>query len=374
MKILVIPDKFKGSLTASQVCDAVETGIQNILSNCQLTKIPLADGGEGSLEVLEKTIRFNRIYIKIKNPLFNIIWSYYGLLNDTAYIEMAKASGLQLLKENERNPNSTTSFGTGEMILDAIQNGAKKIYLFVGGSATNDAGIGLAAALGYSFIDKEGRMLEPIGANLINIEAIDDSNKHNLDGIEIIVLTDVNNPLFGNNGAAYIYAEQKGARKADIAKLDYGLRNFAKIVEQKFGFDVSNLPGSGAAGGIGAGAVAFCNAKIKSGIDTIMDLLNIKDHIEQNDIVITGEGLLDKQTLEGKVAKGVLDRCKILDKPLGIVCGDMDLSDIKRNEFNTTVLKPIRIKGMLKEEAINNAYSLLIKRAEEIIKEFGLKS
>lgn len=370
MNILIAPDKFKGSLTANQVCDAVVTGAQNFLPTSKITKLPLADGGEGSLEVLEKTIHFNRILLEVKDPLFRTINTYYGLLNNVAYIEMASASGLQLLSEEERNPMLTTSFGTGEMIFDALKKGAKKIYLFVGGSATNDAGMGIASALGYEFKDKQNNTLEPIGANLIKAQQINATNSVSFDDVEVIVLTDVDNPLFGKNGAACVFAKQKGASETEIAQLDKGLESFSEILKSTFGVNVSNTHGSGAAGGVGAGAAVFCNAKIKSGIETILDLLHFDTLLQQADLVITGEGLLDKQTLEGKVVKGVVGRCKKVKKPLAIICGDLTLTKIELKELNAAIVKAIKTKNISKEDSMKNAFMHLVKRAEELVKEF----
>ena len=370
MKILIIPDKFKGSLTALQVCDIIEKGILKISPKSKITKIPLADGGEGSLEVLEKTIRFQRIYIKVNDPVFNPIETYYGLLNEVAYIEMAKASGLQLLHESQLNPKYTSTFGTGEMILHAIKNGAKKIYLFVGGSSTNDAGVGLANALGYTFYDDQDIALDPIGANLSKIRRIDNSSVISFKNIEFNVLTDVKNQLYGKNGAAYTFAEQKGANAKEIAELDNGLENISNVIKFTFGIDVSKMPGSGAAGGVGAGAIAFCNAKISSGIETILDLLNIDEYISQSDLVITGEGKLDNQTLEGKVVSGVILRCRKLKTSFGIVCGENKLSEAELVNFFPGIIKPIMRNGILKDDAIENAEIYLTKRAEEVISDY----
>ncbi len=369
MNILIAPDKFKGSLTAKQVCNAVEEGAKQYLTNSTITKIPLADGGEGSLAALENSLNFKRVYLEVTNPLFKKIRTFYGFLNDRAYIEMALASGLQLLKKKEQNPMLTTTLVTGEMIVDAIKKGAKKIYLFVGGSATNDAGIGIALALGYKFKDEQNNILQPIGESLSKIKHIDNSNSISLENIEVNVLTDVNNPLFGENGAANIFARQKGASKNEIEQLDSGLKNFSEIVENTFGKDVSEIAGSGAAGGVGAGAIVFCNAKIKSGINTILDLLNIDNHISQSDLIITGEGLLDKQTLQGKVVKGVMSRCERMNKPLGIVCGDSTLSYEEIKKLGAVHVKTIKTKNISKDDSMKNAYKYLVERAKELVRE-----
>jgi len=369
MKILIAPDKFKDSLTAYQVCDAIEIGIKKILPDSQVIKIPLADGGEDSLDVLEKSLQFNRVYKNVNDPLFRKINTFYGLLNETAFVEMAKASGLQLLQSDERNPMYTSSFGTGELILDAVKNGAKKIYLFVGGSATNDCGIGIASALGYCFKDEKNNILEPTGGNLQKICYIEKIDAAQFDNIEILILTDVKNILFGENGAAYVYAKQKGANEAQIRELDRGLQNLSKILKSDFNVDVSGIPGSGAAGGVGAGLVAFMNARISGGIEAIFDLLNISDLIENSDLVITGEGLLDNQTLEGKVVKGIIDQCKKNNKSFGIICGDTFLTKNEMNKINA-IIKTVKTNQISKEESMKNAFKYLIQRSEELIKEF----
>ncbi|KAA3610363.1 MAG: glycerate kinase [Calditrichaeota bacterium] len=367
MNILISPDKFKGSLTASQVCDAVEKGILEKMPSALITKIPLADGGEGSLDALEKTLHFEKIDLKVNNPLFKPIDSFYGLSKDAAYIEMASASGLQLINESERNPLFTSSVGTGEMISDAIKRGAKKIYLFVGGSATNDAGIGIASALGYIFLDENKQKLAPTGSNLKKIKSINQRSAVSFEGIEVNVLTDVKNPLHGKNGAAHVFAAQKGASTSQIKELDSGLKNIAKVIQSTFGVNVSGLPGSGAAGGVGAGAVTFCNAKIQSGIESILDLLHFDKMLQAADWVITGEGLLDKQTLEGKVVKGVADRCEKAGKQVAIVCGDSKLSEADLVKLHTKYIKSIRTKNISKTIAMKNAAAFLTDRSQELI-------
>ena len=370
MKILIAPDKFKGSLTATQVCNAIEKGILKSYPNTGITKIPLADGGEGSLESLESSLKFKRIYLEVHDPLFRPINSFYGIKNNTAYIEMALASGLPLLNEENRNPMFTTSLGTGELILDAVKKGVEHVYLFIGGSATNDCGMGIASALGFRFLDAEGNELKPIGSNLKKVNVIDSSNAIDLNGINFTVLTDVLNPLFGSNGAAYIFAPQKGASKTEVIELDEGLRNFSGVIKETFGKDISQIPGSGAAGGIGGGAVAFCNAEIKSGIESILDMLNLNTLINNSDLIITGEGLFDKQTLEGKVVKGIMDRCRQFNKPLGIICGDIKIDDADKKEIYYNILKTVRVGNMSAQQSIKNANKYLVERAEELIKEY----
>ncbi len=367
MHTLIIPDKFKGSLTATEVCNSVSKGILSVYPNSKITKLPLADGGEESLETLEATLNLSRIYLKVNNPLFIPTKAWYGIKNDTAYIEMAKASGLQLLEKGEQNPMDTTSYGTGELIIDAIKNGAKIIYLFVGGSATNDAGIGLASALGYSFLDGNNNVIEPIGSNLKHICKIENSCNIDFNEIVFYVLTDVTNTLFGENGAAFVFAAQKGASKKEIVELDEGLENFNFLTKKHFEKDFSNIAGSGAAGGIGAGVMCFCNAELKSGINEIIKLLNIEQKIEDADLVITGEGLFDHQTLQGKVVKGVMDLCKKKNKPLAILCGATNFTKDEINEFNPIIIKPIKTESISIEDSMGNAFNLLTERTIELL-------
>lgn len=373
MKILIIPDKFKGSLNSAEVCNAIERGIHRFLPKAEITKIPLADGGDGSLKALQNVLNFEIIHLTVKNPLFQNVKTFYGMKNDVAFIELALASGLQLLEKNEQNPMLTSSFGTGEIILDALKKGAKKINLFVGGSASNDAAMGIASALGYVFLDENGKEISPIGKNLIKIKSIDATKKVKFENVEFLVLTDVENPLFGKNGAAFCFASQKGANQEEINILDAGLQNISQIIEKTFGVNISNITGSGAAGGVGGGMVAFFNAKIESGIEKIMNLLNVNAEIMQNDLVITGEGLLDLQTLNGKSVKGVADRCKKLEKPLCIICGKSILSTEELEILNPVLIKTLMTNNISLESSMKNASKYLENSAADLIKEYVQK-
>ena len=333
MKILIAPDKFKGSLTAQEACLAIERGIKKYDATIKTILHPLADGGEGTLDILSNLLDLETIEVEVSNPLFNSIFSFYKKNNNTAFVEMSLASGLELLKQDERNCINTTTFGTGELILDAIQKGVKKIYLFVGGSATNDVGIGMAAALGYRFFDENNNPISPIGKNLIHIHSIDSSQlKFNPSAIDVTVVCDVENVLFGKKGAAYVYAAQKGANEKEIELLDQGLRHFSKKTKEHFQKDISQIKGAGATGGLGAGAMVFLNAKVQSGIQIILQLTHFEEKLKDVDLVITGEGKLDHQTLEGKVIKGVVDLAKEKSIPVNVICGACEISskEIKR--------------------------------------------
>ncbi len=368
MKVLVATDKFKGSLTALGACLAVKEGVLNYDSSAQVLILPLADGGEGSLEAIEPTLLFNREFITVNNPLFKPIEVFYGLRGDTAYIEMSKASGLLLLKKEQQNVCQTTTLGTGEMIVDALSKGAKKIFLFVGGSATNDAGIGMAQALGYSFLDKNNMPLKPVGESLNNIEFITGDLNSKAKDAEFIVVTDVKNTLYGKSGAAKIFAKQKGANDSEIEILDEGLRNFSAIVESQWNKSVANAEGAGAAGGLGAGAIIFLNATVKPGIETILDILHFKEILNAVDYVITGEGKFDAQTLEGKVIKGVMDICELKNKPLGIVCGVNEIDSDQLKKLPIRAYSSIMDGAISSKTAMSDAYSLLIKCTERVLK------
>lgn len=357
MKVVIAPDKFKDSLSAQEVCNAVEKGLKRFDSSITTIKHPLADGGEGTLNILEQYLTLETVFLKVKNPIFETIVSSYKTSKDTAFIEMSKASGLELLKENERNCFYTSTFGTGELIADAIKKGFKNIVLFIGGSATNDAGIGMAAALGYEFFDSNNSIIKPIGKELINIAKISSKNvKYNLSGINFKVICDVKNPLYGKNGAAFVYAKQKGANSKEIEILNEGLLNFDTQVTKSLKMDVANIKGAGAAGGLGAGALSFLNAQLVSGINFVFEQTNFNNYFKQNiDLIITGEGSIDKQTLEGKVVKGVCEKAKKFNIPVCIVSGIIEDKQLILNELNPIALNSIMELKVSTNEAMNNA-------------------
>jgi len=267
MKIIIAMDSFKGSMTSIEATNIVEKSCYKIIPKAKISSFPLADGGEGTLEVIKRLIGGKYKEIIVSDPLGRRIKAKYLKKGRTAFIEMAKASGLILLKENEKNPLFTTSFGTGELIKEAVFSNCKKIYLCVGGSATNDGGIGTLIALGIKFFNKKGEKIYPgKGRDLVEISKIDTSElSEKMKDCEFIILSDVENPLYGKKGAAYVYATQKGAREKDVEFLDKGLKNYAKVIKEYTGKDVGKIKGSGAAGGICAGFISFLNAKIISG-------------------------------------------------------------------------------------------------------------
>lgn len=367
MKILLAPDKFKGSLTAQAVCQALTEGIQKVHPTAHIISKPLADGGDGSLAVLDYFFDLKTITKTVQDPLGRPISANYKIQNMTAYIEMAAASGLVLLKPEERDCMQTTSFGTGELIADALSNGVKKIYLFIGGSATNDGSIGIAQALGYQFFDAAGNLLNPIGKNLIEIDKIDKSQLiFNAKEVSIKVVCDVNNALVGANGAAHVYAAQKGASPSEIIQLDQGLAHLAtRLVTHNYP-DIAAIAGAGAAGGVGGGAIAFLNAQLQSGIQTFLDITQVEKELATCDLVITGEGKLDRQTEQGKVISGVCELAKRHQKRVIAVCGDADFPIAE--SLGIEKVYTVRSRSASLEDAMKNTAEKLQQIGVEMMK------
>ena len=366
MKFVLAPDKYKGSLTAFEFCNAVEEGLNLALENAEIIKMPLADGGDGTIDVVKHYLKGDLVKVKVNGPLFRTVEASYLYSRETriSYIEMAEASGLKLLKEEEKNCMLTTTLGTGELIADALQKGAKEIILGIGGSATNDGGMGMASALGFRFLDENNAVLEPKGENLIHIKTIDSTQVNPLlKNVTVKVACDVTNPLYGRNGAAYIYASQKGASIEDLEALDNGLRNYSKIVKRQFGIDAQQIEGAGAAGGMGAGSVVFLNAQLISGIDLIKELADFDTNIKGADWVITGEGKLDDQTLSGKTISGVITSAKNQNVPVAALCGSVNISVETQNELGLDYAVSI-VKGISDlEEAMASSYTNLVHAA-----------
>ncbi len=371
MKIVIAPDKFKGSLTGLQFCAVVEEGIKNVLPNAEIIKLPLSDGGDGTIEILEYHLMGKRVIVKVNDPLFRQIEASYLYMDTikTAFIEMAEASGMKLLNSKDQNCMFTTTFGTGEIILDAIKKGSKKIVVGIGGSATNDCGIGMATALGFKFLDDQGKEINPIGKNLEFINSIDISNVNTeVKNIEIKVACDVSNPLYGPNGAAFVYASQKGASKLEVELLDNGLRNIAKIINDQFNINVQEIEGGGAAGGMGAGTSVFLNAELKSGIDLVKDLIAFDDKIKGADWIVTGEGKLDDQTLSGKTIKGVIDSAVQNIIKVAAFCGKSELDDMGLNKFGISYIDEVMNYTNDFNDALANSQEYVFKMAQNFAK------
>ncbi len=331
MKIVIASDSFKGSLSSSQVADAVSEGVRAIYPSAEIIKIKVADGGEGMTDAIIDNTEAELLTLRISDPLGRRINAVYGLINNgtTAVIESAAASGLMLLSPHERNPLLTSTFGTGEMIADALRRGCRRFMIGLGGSATNDGGIGMLTALGYKFMDSNGQVLAGNGYSLNEISSIDSSEAiPSLAESEFIVACDVDNPFFGPYGAAQVFAPQKGANAEMVNMLDKGLQCFAGIIHKYCGRDISAVPGTGAAGGLGGAMLAFLNARLVRGIDMILDAVDFDKLICGADLVISGEGKIDEQTARGKVPYGVLKRAQNQGIPVLAIAGKVENSNI----------------------------------------------
>ena len=368
MKILIAPDKFKGSLSAQEVSEAIGNVLKKNNSSFKIIHHPMADGGDGSLDILSKHLSLKKHSVKTVDPIGREITTHYFTSTDAAFIEVASASGLVLLSKNERNPLLSSTNGTGKMMVDALSKNFKNIYLFLGGSATNDAGMGIASELGFHFLDKNKNELSPIGENLSKVKFIHSTPIFGFEKIKINLLCDVNNPMFGIEGAAYVYAPQKGASEKQVILLDDGLKNFSNILQKHSGRNVSELSGGGAAGAIGAGLVALLNAKLESGFETIAQLTNLEKQIESADWVISGEGKLDEQSLQGKVVSGVASLCKKYKKPLSLFVGKNELVEKQIKTLNAKSIFSISDQARDLDDAISNAVFHLENLAEQFQK------
>lgn len=324
MKILVAPDSFKGSLTALEVAENIKKGILAYNSEQDVDLLPLADGGEGTVQALVDATEGKIITEQVTGPAGNQVKAEFGILGDnkTAVIEMAAASGLPLLAKSDQNPLWTTTYGTGELISAALTHQVEKIIIGIGGSATNDAGAGMAQALGAKLLDKKGEEIGFGGGNLNQLAEIDLSSLDPaLAEVEILVACDVDNPLFGKQGAAYVYGPQKGADQAAVKILDQNLRHFNRLVKKQFGKDLNKIAGAGAAGGLGAGLVAFLGAELKPGIDIVFEQIDFESRLQEIDLIFTGEGQLDGQSIHGKTPVGVARQAKLHKIPVIAIAG-----------------------------------------------------
>ena len=374
MKIVLAPDKFKGSLSGPEFCLLVQEIILRYLPAAEIVALPLADGGDGTAQVLEAKLGAQAVTLEVLDPLFRSIQTEYlwDPLRKVAFIEMAKASGYALLAEKERNPLYTTTYGTGQMIKSAIDQGAERVIIGLGGSSTNDAGIGMASALGYRFYDEEEQLLKPTGESLLQIRTIGLPEERFWEKRQIELACDVANPFYGPEGAARVYGPQKGANPQQVKLLDQGLRHLAGLIQRQFGLNIQQILGSGAAGGLAGGAIAFLGAEHRSGIDLVKDLLDFDEQIEGADWIITGEGALDEQSLYGKTIKGICDSAKPRNIPVAVFCGHLDLTEEKRKvvgiQYATSINKP----GQLLKEAIANTRTNLEEAVEHFVKEIIL--
>jgi glycerate kinase len=374
MIILVAPDKFKGSLSAEEVCNAIREGLLEVDPSLTVWCLPMADGGEGSAELLTSYSGGTMKQLQVRDPLFRMINASYGISKDgkTAFMEMAKASGLQLLREEERNPYVTSTVGTGDMIIDAMDHGVGSIMMGIGGSATNDGGMGVAEALGVKFYEASGQTLQPVGGNLGRIHTIDFAGLHpRLREVDFTIFCDVDNPLHGPQGAAYVFAPQKGADESMVRELDAGLAHYRQVLERATGVGV-NFPGAGAGGGLPAALKAFARVSVQPGITFIIDFIKLEEKLQKADLVITGEGKIDCQTLSGKVVQGIADLAARYKKPVIAIGGksELDASDLRL--LGVTKLVTLTGVGTSESHAMENAFSLVKMRIQQAFRELKL--
>ncbi|HEK9102747.1 TPA: glycerate kinase [Bacillus pseudomycoides] len=326
MKIVIASDSYKESLRAIEVCKAIEKGFTKIFPEAEYVKVPIGDGGEGTVQSLVDATGGKIISLYVTGPLGGLVEAFYGISRDerTAFIEMAAASGLHHVPVAKRNPLITTTKGTGELILDALDKGVQHIILGLGGSATNDGGTGMLSALGVKFLKKDGQVIEPVGGNLHSIDSFDLAKLDSrLEHVKIEAACDVDNPLTGQKGASFVFAKQKGASREMIVQLDDNLKHYAHLLKQQLHIDVEKISGAGAAGGLGAAVVAVLQGKLRKGIEIVLDYTNFDEHIKEADLVLTGEGRIDVQTAYGKAPVGVARRAKQFHIPVIAIGGSV---------------------------------------------------
>ncbi|AIN14674.1 MULTISPECIES: glycerate kinase [Yersinia pseudotuberculosis complex] len=361
MKIIIAPDSFKESLTAMQVAEAIEQGFSEIFPQAEYIKLPMADGGEGTVESMVAATGGELVNVEVTGPLGAPVKAFYGWMGDgeTAVIEMAAASGLHLVAPEQRNPLITTSYGTGELILAALNHGARKIILGIGGSATNDGGAGMMQALGVQLSDQQGKALTVGGAALVQLVDIDLSQLDDrLAQTDILVACDVDNPLCGAKGASAVFGPQKGATPERVQQLDAALQHYGEKIEQVTGKSVINVAGAGAAGGMGAALFGLLNARLQPGIEIVTEALKLAAAVQEADLVITGEGRIDSQTIYGKTPVGVARVAKRFDIPVIAIAGSMapDYEVVHQHGLDAvfSVLNHIQTLPEALEEASDN--------------------
>ena len=393
-KIVVASDSFKGSLTSLEVADSVQKAVREVFPGCDVVKVNVADGGEGTMDALQQTLGGTRVNLTVSDPLGRPVDAYYVILDDgvTAVLEMSAASGLPLLTPEERNPSMTSTYGTGELIRDALDKGCTRFLVGIGGSATNDAGMGMLNALGYRFLDADGAELEPVGGSLGLVESIlspqcetllegGDSSAHGrsqtnmtssmMPDASFTVACDVKAPLYGPEGAAYVFAPQKGADPQMVQSLDAGLRHFAEVAAQVTGSDFSRMQGAGAAGGLGYAFKEFLNASLERGVEMVLDAIGFDEIIAGADLVITGEGRVDNQTLTGKTPFGVAQRAIRQGIPVVAIGGSVAIDPHQAREAGFKDALQVTPEGMPLSEAMKqdvaaeNVYRTILKLMKE---------
>ena len=373
MRIVVAPNAFKGSMNAVEAAQAMKTGILAVIPQCDVTCVPVADGGDGLTDVMLAALGGTRVEAMVSGPRMEPLSAPFCMVSSRklAVVEMARASGLALLPKARHDPTRTTTTGTGELIRAAMDNGATRIIVGIGGSATCDGGIGMAAALGYRFLDSTGTPVEPVGGSLGAIASIDRQNVDpRLDGVSVSVACDVTNPLTGDNGASVVYSPQKGATPEQVTRLDAGLANLARVVQLDLGVAIADMPGAGAAGGLGGGLHAFVGADLKPGIDLVIDVVGLKDAIAGADLVLTAEGRIDRQTRFNKAPAGVARTAKAAGVPCIAICGGVgdgieSLYDIGIDAVFSICSGPQSLAA-----AMHDAEGLLARQTEQVVRTF----
>lgn len=378
MKIVIAPDSFKESMTAAEVCTAVEAGFRKVFGDIEYVHVPVGDGGEGTVRSVVDATDGRIVEVQATGPLGEKVDAFYGITGDgkTAVIEMAAASGLHLVPRESRNPLVTTTRGTGELILDALDKKVERIVLGLGGSATNDGGAGMASALGVKFLDVNGEELRPGGEALSKLLTIDISGLDpRLQAVKVDVASDVTNPLTGPLGASAVFGPQKGATPEMVGILDESLKRYAEVVDRVLGIQVDELPGAGAAGGLGAGVVAFLDGKLQSGIDLVLDVIGFEEAVRDAALVITGEGRIDSQTVHGKAPVGVAKRAKAIksDVPVIAIAGSIGPDYEAVFEHGIDAVFSVVNGVVTLEEALANGAVNVEKTAENIARLLKLK-
>ena len=370
MKFLFASDSFKGTLSSEKIIELLTESANKVFPGCETAGTLIADGGEGTVDAVIAMTKGSLIEVSVHGPLMEETTAVYGKINEeSAIIEMAAASGLTMVPAELRNPLNTTTYGTGELIKDALDKGFRNISIALGGSATNDGGMGAMAALGVKFLDKDGKELKGQGSDLAKVAKVDISGLHPaVKEAAFTVMCDVNNPLTGPDGATYTFGKQKGGTPEILDELEAGMKSYAKVAGEALGRDIDNLPGAGAAGGLGAAACGFLNATLKSGIDTVLDLIDFDRMLEGVDVVVTGEGRIDWQSAFGKVPSGIGMRCKNKGIPAVAIVGGMGKGAEKIYEFGVESIIPTINGAMDIDEALERAEELYQGAAERMFR------
>ncbi|HIT62953.1 MAG TPA: glycerate kinase [Candidatus Ventrimonas merdavium] len=369
MRFLFASDSFKGTLTSEQIIRLLSQAAEEIFPGCETAGVPVADGGEGTVDAVVTATGGEYRKVTVHGPLMEEVTASYGVFHgDSAIIEMAAASGLPMVPNEKRNPLNTTTYGTGELIKDALDQGYRKLSIAIGGSATNDGGMGAMRALGVRFLDENGAELEGFGADLEKVADIDMSGLHPaVAEAEITVMCDVNNPLTGPDGATYTFGKQKGGTPEILDRLEAGMKQYAAVMREH-GMDVEQMAGAGAAGGLGAALCGYLHANLKSGIETVLDLIDFNGLLEGTDLVVTGEGRIDWQSAFGKVPSGIGMRCKAKNVPAVAIVGGMGNGAEKIYEFGIDSILPTINGAMDLEEALERAEELYANAADRMFR------